>query len=95
MSYGENVRNESLAVGTSSVLLSPARRRSEIVITNTSTAAQNITLSFGVPAVAGVGVFLLPYSVYFATNAQGFNVWEGEIFAIGSAINGSVSVFER
>lgn len=95
MAYGENSRNQSLAIDTASVLIAPARKRVELIITNTSAAAQNITLSLGVPAVAGQGIFLLPYSVYYASNTQGFNVWEGEIFAIGSAITGQVSIFER
>lgn len=95
MSYGENVRNDLLAIGTSNVLVSPARKRSEIVITNTSTAAQNITISFGIPAVSTYGVYLLPYAVYFASNAQGFNVWEGEIYAISDGAAGQISIFER
>jgi hypothetical protein len=95
MVYNENVRNSLVAVSTTSVLLSTAKRRSEIVITNTSTAAQNITLSFGTEAVATYGVLLAPFTSYFASNTQGFNVWEGEIFSIASAINGQVSIFER
>jgi len=91
----ENIRNDLVAVGTDSILLSVAHPRNEIVITNTSSAAQNITLSFGKEAVSTVGVFLLPYSVYFATNAQGFNVFQGEIYAISDAVSGQVSIFER
>jgi hypothetical protein len=91
----ENIRNQILGVDTSNVLLSPSRLRTEIIITNTSAAAQVITISLGEPAVANKGVVLGPYAVYYASNTQGFQVYTGEIFAIGSAINGQVSIFER
>jgi len=91
----ENLRNDTLAVGTSSVLVSPQRKRKEIVITNTSTAAQNITLTFGKTAVAGKGVFLLPYSVWYSSQTEGFNVTNDEIYAISSAVAGQLSIFER
>jgi len=91
----EDARNSLLDIGTSSVLISPARVRNEMVITNTSAAAQNITLSFGSPAVSKVGVYLAPYSAWFASNTSGFNVWNGDIFAISDAASGLLSVFER
>lgn len=91
----ENVRNQIVAVGTDAVLLSPAHGRNEIVITNTSGAAQIITVSFGDIAIAGAGVVLQPNSVYFASNTQGFNVYQGDIFIIASAVSGQVSIFER
>jgi len=90
-----DARNDTVAVGTSTVMISPARPRSEIVITNTSTAAQKITLSFGTPSAAGAGVVLTPYSVYFASNTTGFQTWTGEIFAIGDGAAGALSIFER
>jgi len=87
-------RNVSLTVGTSAVQISPMRNRSEIVVTNTGTT--NITLSFGQPAtVAGAGVFLVPYAVYFASTAQGFTVSNQELYAVSSLAGGSVAVFER
>lgn len=88
-----DARNQSVAVADTSVLICPSRARSEITITNTGTT--NITLSFGTPAVAGAGVFLVPNSVYFANNNQGFLTWNGEIFAIGSAAGGTLAIFER
>ena len=91
----ENIRDDAVSVGTTSTLLTRAHPRNEIVITNTSTAAQAITLSFGKPAVATFGVLLQPYSVYFASNTQGFNVYQGDIYAVASAALGQVSIFER
>lgn len=91
----ENVRNQAIAIGTTPVLLSPAKFRQEIVITNTSSAAQTITLAFGTVAAAQVGVFLQPYSSYYASASEGFRVYAGEIWGIGSALAGQVSIFER
>jgi len=91
----EDARNISASVGTSSTQISPNKARSEIVITNTSTGGQNITLSFGSPATAGAGILLTPYSTYFASNTTGFSVWTGEIYAISSAASGTLGIFER
>jgi len=92
----ENVRDQIVAVEDSAAsLFSTAHRRQEIVITNTSSGAQVITLSFGIPAVAGAGVVLQPNSVYFASNTQGFNVYQGDIFAISNAAGAQISIFER
>lgn len=92
----ENVRDQVVAIdNTAPNLFSTAHRRQEIVITNTSPAAQKITLSFGIPAITGSGVVLLPYAVYFASNTAGFNVYQGDIFAISDAAGGKISVFER
>ena len=90
-----DARNDLIAVGTSSLQLCPARNRSEIVITNTSAAAQTLTLSFGSQAVANVGIPLKPFSVYYASNTSGFNVYQGEIFIISDGAAGQVSIFER
>ena len=93
--YEENVRNQIIAIGTDPVLVSTAHRRNEIVITNSSSATQVITISFGDVATALEGVVLQPWSVYYASNTQGFNVFQGDIFVIGSAVSGQISIFER
>jgi len=93
--YPENVRNENKAIGTTPLLVSPARPRRELVITNTSSAAQAITLGFGSVPSNKVGVYLLPYSSYYASATDGFIVWEGEIWAISDAAAGAISIFER
>lgn len=91
----ENIRNQQLAVGATSVLLSTARNRSELIITNSSTGGEIITIALGNEATANAGIVLTPYSVYYASASQGFNVWNGEIYAICSGAGGLVSVFER
>lgn len=91
----ENVRDDIVAVGTASILVSAAQKRSEVVITNTSPAAEKVTLSFGKPAVATAGVVLLPYAVWFASNTSGFNVYQGDIYAVSDGAAGQISVFMR
>jgi len=91
----ENVRDQILGVGTTAVLISPAHPRKELVITNTSPAAEKITLSMGRIAEANAGVVLLPYAVYFANNAAGFNVYQGDIYGISDGAAGQISIFER
>jgi hypothetical protein len=90
-----DARNDLIAVGTSSIQLCPARARSEIVITNTSAAAQTLTLSFGSQAVNNVGIPLKPFSVYYASNTTGFNVYQGDIYIVSDGAAGQVSIFER
>lgn len=91
----ENTRDDILAVGVGAVLISPAHPRNELVITNSSPAAEQITLSFGKPAVVDAGVLLLPYAVYFASNTSGFNVYQGDIYGISDGAAGQISIFER
>lgn len=90
-----DARNDLIAVGTSSIQLSPARVRNEIVLTNTSTTGQTLTISFGTQATANVGVVLKPFSVYFASNTSGFNVYQGDIYVVSDGAAGQISVFER
>lgn len=94
-SLDEPVRNTTVAVGTSNVLISQARRRKEIIITNTSTSSQNITISVGADAVAGAGIFLLPFSVYYFNSNGEVLTTALPIYAISSASSGQVGIFER
>lgn len=90
---GENIRNANVSVGTSSVLLSTAHERKELIISNTGSTT--IYISMGGDAVINSGIYLLPTSVYYATKGQGFEVSSESISAIGSAGGGSIAIFER
>ena len=92
---GEATRNDALIIGTTSLQLSAAHERQEIIITNISTAGQNISVSFGKEAAAGQGIFLLPGSSYYATRAEGFRPSSEFVAAISSAVGGILAVFER
>lgn len=89
-------RNSAVSVGATSVLVSEAKEREELIITNTSTAGQNITLLLGEgEAVSTYGVYLAPFSTYFSSKSAGFMPFQGRISAISDAVGGALSVFER
>jgi len=93
--FAENVRSGLAAVGTASGLISQARNRQEVIISNSSAGGQTITLNFANAGAAGEGVVLLPGYTYYASSAQGFKVFSGEIWAVSSAAGGQISIFER
>jgi hypothetical protein len=91
----EIIRNSVVSVGSASVLVSEEKNRIELIITNTSSAGQFVTISFGQDAVAAYGVYLSPYSTYYSSKSDGFSVYKGSIYAYSSAAAGQLSVYER
>lgn len=96
----ENVVNKTVAVGTTSVVISPTIQapsfRKLITITNTSTAGQIITVSFGTAvAVAGEGIVIYPTGSWYESMDSQFKPSQEQINVIASAITGSVGVHER
>jgi hypothetical protein len=88
----------AVTVGASSVeVLSYGgnRARKVFVFTNSSTGAQTITLSFGVPAVAGQGIPLKVGEKYGEAVGDGFDCYQGTINAIADAAGGQISVSAR
>lgn len=99
--YQEPTRNESVSVGTSSVVVSTARQggeeRKALVIRNSSpNAADIITLNLGAnQATAGAGIILRQNDTYTESTDGGFRCWQGTITGICATANGTLSVFER
>ena len=94
----EQTRNVSIAVGTSSVQVSPPLIRGQRIVfvaTNTSTGGQIITLSWGGEAVAGAGVVLNAGSSWSESIEGTFTPNEQEIQAVASGAGGTLSVHER
>lgn len=94
----EKVRNATVSVGTSSVLVSPELRAGErrvFVATNTSTGGQNITLSWGATAIAGAGIYLTPNSTWSESVDSAFVPHWATIEAIASAAGGTLAIHER
>ena len=87
-------RNDLLAIGTTFVLISPAKARQEFILTNTSTGAEKITISFAADAKSLYGVVLLPYSVY-SSPVMAQSVFQGDIYAICDGAGGQLSIMER
>jgi len=99
--YQEPARNDSVAVGTTSVTVSVARQaglpRRNITIRNTSTAAADIvTLNIGTtPSVAGYGIVLRQYDTWTDSTESGYECWQGTITAICATANGVLAITER
>lgn len=94
----ENIRNESVTVGTSPVIVSEAKTASErsvLFLTNTSTGGQTITVSAGDVAAVGKGIVLSPGGFYQDSADQGYKPTNDRVTAIASAANGTLAVHER
>jgi len=99
--YQEPTRNDSVAVGVSSVTVSVPRQaglpRKSIVIRNSSpNAADIITINIGAtPAIANAGIILKPNDTYVDSNDGGYICYQGTITAICATANGVLAIFER
>lgn len=92
---GEVVRNEAVAVSTTSILISPAHKRQEIIIINSSSGTQRITISIGKEAILDAGVTLQPWGAWYGSANSEFRVASENIYVISSAASGQISIFER
>ena len=93
-------RNSVIAIGITPVLVSRAPvsgKRKNITITNTSAAAQVITISKGIGlAVAGAGIVLQPTGSYSdATVNENSKCYQGTISVISDVAAGQISVSEE
>jgi hypothetical protein len=91
--FAEDIRQDTVTVGATSVQISNAKTRKELILTNTG--ATIISLGVGRQAVLYAGITLYPSIPYFASQSEGFNPFRDELYAIGSAGGGSLAVFER
>ena len=95
-------RNESLAVGTTSLevaddLLGRSGGRISIFIRNVSlNAVDIITLTLGTPAsVPGAGFVLKPGDFFLDSNDSGYKCWQGTIQGACVTANGVLAIAER
>lgn len=91
-------RDNTVTVGATSVELSPetgAKQRQALVITNTSTAGQIISLAWGKEAVAGEGIVLLSGEHHVEAIDSAFKPLNSRICAISDAVGGTVAIHER
>lgn len=96
----ENVRNTAITVGTSPVVLSEEQyeevaMRSVIIITNTSTGGQKITISVGDDPIAGNGILLGAGGFYQDSMESGYIPSQKRIIAISDLAGGTVAIHER
>ena len=99
----ENTRNDAVAVGTSSVIVSKSRTqeanqdRKTILLRNISTNVLDIiTINFGSQqATSGTGIVLKVGESTFDTTDTGYRSYQGTITAVCDTANGNLAVFER
>jgi hypothetical protein len=86
-----------IPVGATSILISGKKNRISIVIRNIATDGSRISLSRSnsVAAVDGVGIILNQNEYSIDSNSEGYKAWSGDIYAIASTANGSISIEER
>lgn len=94
----ENIRDDVVSVGTSVTKISEdqtSATRSALILTNTSTGGQIISLGFGKEAIAGSGIVLNPGGFHSESQDAGFKVTNKMITAVASAAGGTLAVHER
>jgi hypothetical protein len=98
---GEVARNDSVAVGTSSVVISEIRLmqnpRRDILVRNISpNAADIITVNIGPTiAVANVGIILRQYENFSFSSEVSNPCPQGQFTAICATANGVLAIMER
>jgi len=91
-------REDTVSVGATSVQVSPetgSKQRQALVLTNTSTGGQVISLAWGRQAVAGKGIVLSPQEHHVEAIDHGFVPLNFEINAIADGAGGSLAIHER
>ena len=93
-------RNEKLTIGTTAETISIRAgsnntKRSSIIIINTSTGGQIITLAVGAEAKNGEGIPLSPGGVWSDSMDGGYLPTQAHITAISSLAGGTIAIQER
>ena len=94
----ENIRNSAKTIGTTPLIISPTLemgKRNVLVITNTSTGGQVISISFGEQATALQGIVLYPGGSWFEVIGAGFNPTSEIVWGVSSAASGIIAIQER
>jgi len=94
----ERVRNAQLTIGTTSSIVAPevmGNQRRVLVLNNTSTGGQVITVSWEQEAVAGKGIVLYPGGSWSEAVDSGYIPSPKQVYAVSSAAGGLLSIHER
>lgn len=90
--------NTTATVGATASKISVSKRRKVLYYRNTSTAAQVITIVFdnlaGGSIVAGSGFVLSPGEFIQDSKSEGYEPWNGEVWAIASAAGATLAITE-
>ena len=93
-------RNTKITVGTTSVVASTSKEglnaiRTGIILTNTSTGAQTITVSIDSPAVSGEGIVLYPGGTWLDSKDGGGLPTQRSVNVISDLAGAVLSIQER
>jgi len=96
----EPTRNEKLSVGTTSIVVSEARnlqnKRKNIVIRNTSSGSQVITINLGYGVAENEAGIVLKVNESFSDSSEtGYEAYQGVITSISSGAGAQLSIYER
>jgi len=96
----ENNINQSITVGTTATVISVERdnnngKRASIIIINTSTGGETVTIAIDNTAVAGAGIVLSPGGVWSDSRDGGYYPTQKFITVIGSGAGATIAVQER
>ena len=93
------IRNVAFSVGTTNIIIAPQLlegQRDVLVITNTSTGGQVITIQTGDTAnVVGAGIILYPAGSWSESTDSAFRPSNLEYWAISSGAGGTLAIQER
>lgn len=95
----ENDRNESITIGTTATIVSKSKEnsllRKSIIVINTSTSGQKITLAINTEAKDGAGIVLSPGGSWQDSEDDGYKPTQKLITAISNAAGGTLGIQER
>lgn len=96
----ENNINQSINVGATATVISVERdnnngKRASIIVINTSTGGESITVAVDAPAVSGAGVVLSPGGTWSDSRDGAYWPTQKQITAIGSGAGATIAIQER
>ena len=90
--------NKTVSIGVTAVVVSNQllpKQRKEIILTNTSTGTEVISLAFGQDAVNGEGIVLYPGGSYASSKDGDFYPSELHVSAVSDTASSSLAISER
>lgn len=96
----ENNVNSSITLATSASVVSVEKdnsngKRAAIIITNTSTGGEVVSIAIDAAAVAGAGIVLSPGGVWSDSRDGAYWPTQKHITALGSAATATIALQER
>ena len=91
-------RNSSATIDTTSLQITQklvGQTRKSLVITNTSTSSQIVTISEGQEAVFGNGIILYPQGTMVKSIDSGYIPSKSDYYAIADNAGATISIFEE